>query len=250
MNTESFEQIAQRVVSAGRKSGGIGTLGEKTLHTVLKYYLEPDSAWHEVRVGPFVADILGRDGILEIQTRNFWNLRKKLAYFLPEHPVTVVYPAVRQKWLRWVDPETGEVTKRRKSPKTGTPAEIFSELSRIRPLLFERNLSLRILLIDVEETRFLNGWSDDRKRGSARYDRIPLALCGDITISSPSGYARLLPPGLPSPFTTKDFGRLASLSLHAAQNAVHILTLAGVLRCTGKAGRMNLYEIIEPDDRD
>ena len=45
---------------------GIGTLGEKTLHRVLKAYFQPDPSKCEVRVGPYVADALTESGIVEI----------------------------------------------------------------------------------------------------------------------------------------------------------------------------------------
>jgi hypothetical protein len=140
---------------------GIGTLGEKTLHTALKRYIEPDCTWHEVRIGPYVADIMTDSGVTEIQTRGFSNMRKKLEYLLARCKVTVVYPVPHEKWVSWIDPETGEVSAKHKSPKTGTPSEIFRELVHIKYLLKEPNLTLRVLLVDMEETRFLNGWSRD-----------------------------------------------------------------------------------------
>ena len=50
---------------------GIGTLSEKTLHSVLKNYFEPFSENHEIKIGNYVADIVGENGIIEIQTRQF-----------------------------------------------------------------------------------------------------------------------------------------------------------------------------------
>ena len=38
--------------------GSIGTLGEKTLHSVLKYYLEPCDDFHEVAIGRYKRVIL------------------------------------------------------------------------------------------------------------------------------------------------------------------------------------------------
>jgi hypothetical protein len=242
MEQETFEQTAKRVAGAGRISDGIGTLREKTLHTVLKYYIEPDAVWHEVKVGPYVADIMGSDGIIEIQTRNFSNMRKKLAFLLEQYHVTVVYPAVRLKWLSWIDPVTGEVTKKHKSPKTGTPSAVFAELARIRPLLRSKNLSLKVVLLDMEETRFLNGWSTDKKRGSRRCDRIPVELCSEIAVDKPDDYHRLIPPLLPPVFTTKDYQKQGAVSLSAAQTAVNILVYVGAVRQVGKQGRLNTYE--------
>ena len=58
---ESLE-LAQK-----ESAGGVGTLGERTLHAALKYYLQPDPAFHEIKVGRWVADIQDSWGITEIQ---------------------------------------------------------------------------------------------------------------------------------------------------------------------------------------
>lgn len=74
----------------------IGTRGERALHAALKRRIEPDESLHEIPCMGFVADICNASGIVEIQTRAFDRLRGKLARYLPEMPVTLVYPAVRQ----------------------------------------------------------------------------------------------------------------------------------------------------------
>ena len=70
-----------------------------------------------MKVGSFVADIVGENGIIEIQTRGFDRLGRKLDAFLEAARVTVVYPVVPKRGLCWVDPETGEIFEKRKSPK-------------------------------------------------------------------------------------------------------------------------------------
>jgi hypothetical protein len=105
-----------------------------------------------------------------------------------------------------------------------------------------KNLSLKVVLLDMEETRFLNGWSSDKKRGSRRCDRIPVALCGEIAVDKPDDYHKLMPPSLPPVFTTKDFQKLGAVSLSAAQTAVNILSFVGVVRRLGKLGRLYTYE--------
>lgn len=89
----------------------------KTVHAVLKRFYEPDPEHQEIPVENFVADIL-RDGeIIEIQTRGFNKLRRKLDTFLKYYPVTIVYPIIHTKWLYWINEETGELSPKRKSPK-------------------------------------------------------------------------------------------------------------------------------------
>ena len=47
--------------------------------------------------------------------------------------------------------ETGETSKRRKSPKTGNEYSAFRELYRIKSQLKHPNLRLKLVLIDVDE---------------------------------------------------------------------------------------------------
>lgn len=245
MDTQRFEDACHAVIGCERERDGIGTLGEKTLHAVLKRYFEPCADCHEIKVGGFVADILGEDGIIEIQTAGFDRLRKKLAAFLDCTRVTVVYPIPQTKYLCWIDPATGAVTKKRKSPKTGTVCDAFYELYKIKPLLLHPHLRLCFVLLEMTEYRYLNGWSADKKKGSSRHDRIPTALRGELYAESASDYAALLPDALPPAFISKDLARSARLSRSSAQKALNVLYHIGAVRRVGKQGNAIVYERCE-----
>lgn len=116
-----FEQAKNRVIGIARERSGIGTLSEKTVHAVLKNYYAPDTDMHEIPIENFVADIYTGFEIIEIQTRSFHAMRRKLETFLPLYPVTIVYPIPHIKWLSWIDEETGEASPKRKSPKKEIP---------------------------------------------------------------------------------------------------------------------------------
>ena len=60
---------------------GIGTLSEKTVHAVMKNYYAPDTDMHEIPIENFVADIYTGQEIIEIQTRAFNKMRRKLTLF-------------------------------------------------------------------------------------------------------------------------------------------------------------------------
>ena len=175
-NQARFEQARNKIIGVDRQRLGIGTLSEKTVHAILKNYYEPDEDKQEIPIENYVADIYADGQIIEIQTRNFNVMRDKLKAFLPLYPVTIVYPIPREKWLIWIDEESGELSTRRKSPKKGNPYMIFPELYKIKMFLREENLRIRPVLLDMEEYRLLNGWSRDKKKGSSRFDRIPMAL--------------------------------------------------------------------------
>ena len=81
IDTERFLQARKEALGRVGGAGGIGTLSEKALHAALKSYYEPDFESREVKVGGFVADIVGENGIIEIQTRGFDRLGRKLDVF-------------------------------------------------------------------------------------------------------------------------------------------------------------------------
>lgn len=244
MDRITFNQAAARVLGRVHEEHGIGTLGEKTLHAVVKNYVEPDEDYHEVPLQGYVADVYREGHVFEIQTANFNTMREKLKTFLPLYQVTIVYPVPATKWLRWIDEETGEVTERRRSPKKGTPQAVFRELYKIKSFLRDPNLSIRILLIDMEESRLLNGWSRDRKKGSCRYDRVPVDLVEEIDLGCREDYRMLIPPELAG-FTSKEYARATKLTVKRAQTALNVLYDLGVVERTGKRGNSYLYDVVE-----
>lgn len=243
MDKQLFQQACDRIVlnKESYLSKGIGTLGEKTLHSVLKHYFEPDENCHEIKMANYVADIVAEHGIIEIQTRQFNALRKKLECYLAQTDVTIVYPVAKTKWLIWIDQATGEITKKRRSPKTGKPYEIFYELYKIKNMLSHPNLHFCIVLLDLEEYRYLNGWSENKKKGSTRYDRIPVDIAAEVYIGSSDDYLKLIPDELKNGFTVKDFKNASGLTLYTSGIALNVLHSVGAVIRTGKSGNAYVY---------
>ncbi len=242
MDIGKFGKACEKIMTSQHRREGIGTLGEKTLHAILKYFFEEDENYHEIKVGNFYADILNQAGITEIQTRQWNKLREKLKAFLPEHKVTLVYPVAYTKWLLWINEETGEISNKRLSPKKGSAYDIFIELYRIKNFLNDKNLRLSIVLLDIEEYRLLNGWSRDGKKGSWRHDRIPKGLRNVININTKEDYSILIPDTLPESFTSKDFAKASGLRLSNAQTALNILYYVNAIERVGKKGNMFIYQ--------
>lgn len=245
MDQKAFQAAKEKIIGADRQRLGIGTLSEKTVHAIVKNYYEPDEDHQEIPIENYVADIYSDGKIIEIQTRQFNKLRDKLNAFLPLYPVTIVYPIPREKWLIWIDEESGDLSKPRKSPLKGTPYMVFPELYKIKMFLKDPNLRFRLILMDMEEYRLLNGWSKDRKKGSSRYDRIPKELVEEIEISRPEDYMQFVPYELDGQFTVKEFGKAAHISVSLARIVLNILYFMGTVERTGKQGNSYLYEILE-----
>lgn len=245
MDQERFEKAKNSIVGKTRKPCGIGTYKEKTLHAVLKEYYAPDKDMQEIPLEGCVADIFTGSEIIEIQTANFNKLRGKLDRFLPLYPVTVVYPVPQIKYLIWLEEETGVCSKPRKSNVKGSVYRAFYELYKIKAYLPNQNLRLCFPMLEIEEYRLLNGWSRDKKKGSCRYDRIPVALLSEVRFDCVEDYIQLIPYELPEPFTAAEFGKAIKERKEIASNVLHILHYLQVVERKGKTGNAYLYQVKE-----
>lgn len=242
--TVEFYDALALVRDGGARDGGIGTLGEKTVHATLKLWLDEDTAHHEVTLpNGCVADIFDGARVTEIQTANFSGFRKKLERLLDQYPVTVVHPLVHDKWIRWIDPTTGESAPPRRSNRRGRFTDAGCELIYILPLLGHPNLTIRLVMLDVEEHRLLDGWGNGGKRGAHRVERLPISLTDTVTLKTAADYAALLPSALVAPFTAAQFGKAARLQGRKLHGALKVLMSVGVLR-REKDGQKYLYYIV------
>lgn len=248
MDKELFFNACQRIINREHKLNGIGTYGEKTVHAVLKCCYEPFEDNHEQKIGGYVADIVGENGIIEIQTAGFDKLRGKLEAFLSVTKVTVVYPIPYNKWLINISPETGSVGSKRKSPKKGSPYDVFYELYKIKPFLAHENFRLHIIMLDIEEYRCppeTSGLKRGRRKGYTRYDRIPVNFADEICINEKSDWIKLIPNGLEEAFTSKDFAKSAGIHISTAQTALNILSYTNTVQRIGKSGNSIVYKITD-----
>ncbi len=259
---------AQARVSAAEAADAphIGTLGEKRLHAAVKRYLCPDESCHERPVGEMiaaagastkkrriVADILCGDEIIEVQTGGFYPLREKVAWYLANTDlrVTVVHPLAAVKYLSWIEPETGDIRSRTRSPKRGRVKDIARELYWLSEFVGNERFALRLLLLELEEYRMADGWSKDGKRGSNRYERFPTALLGDVTLATAEDYATyFLPTSLSAPaadgsrpsFAAADYAKATAIRGKATYSMIHLLERLSLIRETEeKQGRSRTY---------
>lgn len=237
---QAFLAACRAVQAMGRAEQGVGTLGEKTLHAVLKRMIEPDMARHEVKLGRYMADVYNERGVFEVQTRNLHKLKPKLTALLPYYPVTVVVPVVETKWLRTMDPETGEITGTRRSPKRGKAAALLPQLVYLKPLLRDPNLSFLLVRLEGEELRMP---THQRRRPVTPLEFAPTRFLGTVRLGSAADYAALLPPDLPETFTARALAKGLGLPLGQGSAAANVLSHMGVIRQVGRIKSAYLYSI-------
>lgn len=243
MDKQRFICALNDVQSNGHIQNGIGTLHEKTMHAVLKKYFEPYSDNHETAIGKYVADIVGEQGIIEIQTGAFERLNPKLAEFLEFARTTVVYPVSICNVICKID-ENGEIT-RRKSPLSGSVLSLFDELYKISAHLKNERLRICVILLKTEEYRRVCSKKQSRK-GFIRLQRVPTELVDEIYIDCPSGFARFFQSGISAPYTAAEYAKAQSIDLNTARLMLYTFTKAGIISRVGKRGRAYLYT--KPDN--
>ncbi|MCD4685116.1 MAG: hypothetical protein K8S97_04175 [Anaerolineae bacterium] len=200
-------------------------------------------------VDGFVIDLV-RDNLpggllIEIQTRGFSNMKRKLHQLLNDHRVRVVYPIAAEKWIVRLD-ANGNRIGRRKSPKRGAVIDVAAELVSFPTLLDHPNFTLDVLLIQEEEHRRK---STDRRRGWRRkgwltHERRLLKVVEQHTLTSSADLCALLPDDLPDPFTTADIAAATGRPRRLAQQIAYCLRESGALETVGKRGNAWLYRVV------
>ena len=229
----------------------IGVLREKSLHSILKQFVSQDERTHEIRIEGrctdgkhgYIADVCVGKQIYEIQTGGFYPLIPKITYYLNEtdYDITVIHPIPFVRYKVWIEPETGEIKNRRRSPRRGRAEDALREFFWIREMLSSPRLHVLLLFLEEEEYRYLDGWSCDKKRGSNRCERVPISLLGRVDLMSRDDYAAFLPPVLPEEFTASDLGAVLHLRGRAIYSALKLFLSLGFLEQSGVRGRSTLY---------
>lgn len=223
-------------------SQGIGSLNESTLHAAIKeWYAQPQDRF-EVSVDGSIIDLIRGTQLIEIQTSNFAALRKKLTKLIDRHPVRVIYPLARFKWIVRTSGK-GDTLGKRKSSKIGKLIDIFEELIRIPDLIKHPNFALEILVVDIEEVRTADGKGSRWRKGVSIKDRRLVQVVESHELKRVQDYLRFLPDGLESPFTNKTLADALGIQVFETSRITYTMRRMGLLERTGKYRNELLYVV-------
>lgn len=215
---------------------------EYSLHSAIKEWYAISGDKIEVKVEDFVIDILRGKLLIEIQTQNFSAVKKKLIKLLLNNQVRLVYPIAKLKWIVHLS-MSGEVFRRRKSPKKGKLADLFYELVHTPRLIKDRNFSLEVLLIEEEEVRCNDSRGSWRRRGVSVKDRRLLNVFDRIVFEESQDFLRFLPTEMNEYFTNKVLAQKLGVSLRLAQKITYCLSKMGAISIAGKKRNELLFRI-------
>lgn len=239
MAIDSYNENADR--------DSIGVLREKMLHSVIKSALSHNGGECEVRInGHNIADCLKDNTVYEVQTESLFPAKKKLEFYLEntDYNVDIVFPIPSEKYVAWVDPESGDVHSSGKKCKSRTLADYARELSYVADYVGNGRVTLTLLYISETEYRFLDGKrSRDKKRGSTRIERIPTRLiCGE-ELCDKRDFMALLPTL--DRFTRKEYMKDKKIrSVRQMYFAISTLLRLGFIVEDGKQGNAICYKTV------
>ncbi len=227
-----------------REDGSIGTLKEKTLHRQLKgIYAEGGCV--EYQVGSYVCDARRPSGeLIEIQTANFSAIASKLKHLASSAPVRLVHPVAVERYIEVRD-QQGSLLRKRKSPRKGSPWNLYTHLVRTPTLMDTPNLTIEVLLIAERETRVDDGRGSWRRKGVSILDRYLVGILDSVVLRRPADLLTLLPTDLPEPFTSSDLAREAGIATGLARKALYVLVRNELIEELPRKGRAKRYALTE-----
>ena len=224
------------------QSNPIGTLNEKTLHADLKWLYSESRDQLEKRVGNYVIDIVRDDLLIEIQTSNFANIRKKLENLIQDNKVRLIHPIVRDKWISNIDNQLNTVGRRRLSPKHCSYIDIFEELIRIPHIISHPNFTVELLLVQIEEIREKNNQRSWRRKGWSIFDKKLVRIVERKQFENPNDFLCFIPKSLEPPFTNLELARSLKKPIRLVRKISYCLRKMGMLKVVGKKGNAYLFD--------
>lgn len=223
------------------EEAGINISNESSLHDSIKRWYVKQGDRVEAKVNGYIIDIK-RDGLLiEIQTKNFYAISKKIRKLLESFQVKLVYPVSRTKYISKIHAETRQVINRRKSPKSRTDLHIFQELLRAPDLINHPNFSIQILFIEEEEVRCDDGKGSWRRKGISIVDRRLIEVLESKDFCCKEDFLDLLSDSLIESFTNKELSEVMKVSTSVAQKITYTLKKMGAIIEVGKKGNALVY---------
>jgi hypothetical protein len=139
--------------------------------------------------------------------------------------------------------QDGSEISRRRSPKRGIAADVCEELVSFPSLLSHPNFTLEIALIEEEEIRRPDAEKGWRRGGFVIEERRLVDVLETVELDSPEELLRLLPEGLPDPFTTADLADGLGRSRHLAREVAYCIRVSGAVETVGRDKRGILYQL-------
>jgi stalled ribosome alternative rescue factor ArfA len=191
-----------------------------------------------------VADGISAEGeLIEVQIGSFAPLKRKAPELVKLGRLRVVYPVMLAKYIEVYNAK-GKREYRRKSPRRGSPYDLFNALVYAPELPLIRGLAIELVMLDASEQRIRDGKGSWRRKGLSIKDRQLLAVHERICLEKPADYLRFIPFTPAECFTSASLGERAGIRRELAQKTLYVLARLGIIEKTGKQRNAAVYRII------
>ncbi|AEF81804.1 hypothetical protein TREAZ_0912 [Leadbettera azotonutricia ZAS-9] len=209
---------------------------------MLKFRYGGEGGQTEAPIGDYVCDARTEEGeLIEVQTGSFGPLKEKAKALAKKNKLRIIHPIVLQKTIELYDTK-GTCLRSRKSPRKGSPWDIFKVLLYAPELPLVKNLTIELALIDINEKRIDDGKGSWRRKKATIADKSLSAWHSSIILSSIKDYARFIPYDEEDTFTVKDFAQKTKINTTLAQKTLYTLTRMSLVTRIGKQGNSYLYQ--------
>jgi len=208
------------------------------LHADLKNIYKTEYGKTEVKINNFIIDVVNENNLLiEIQTRNFSQIREKLITLLNDNfSIILVHPIYEEKIFRSKIDDRVSI---RTSPKKENLLTIFNELIYIPELFSYKNFNLEIVFAKIEiiRTKIKNKYKirDKKLLGIKRVTKF--TKLEDLLF--------IIPYDLQNHLTTKNLMQRLEINYSLASKIVYFFVKTGVLKMIQKEGNLKIYQVIK-----
>jgi hypothetical protein len=218
---------------------------ETSLHRQLKALYAGDDGSQEVVCEGYRIDAVRGGELIEIQHGSLAAIRDKIRRLLKGHRVRIVKPIVANKLLVKLDKRGGAELDRRRSPKRGTLLNVFDELVYFTRIFPHEQLTLEVVLVDVEERRYPGRGKRRRRRRDGKdfqiEDQRLMGIVASQSFATAADLRKLLPRRMPRQFHTAHRAERLKTPRWTAQRIAYCLREMGAVEIVGKEGNAILY---------
>jgi hypothetical protein len=218
---------------------------ETSLHRQLKAIYAGDDGLQEVVCDGYRIDAVRGGELIEIQHGSLAAIRDKTRRLLTKHRVRIVKPIVANKLLVKLDRRGGSELDRRRSPKRGKLLDVFDELVYFTRVFPHEQLTLEVVLVDVEELRYPGCGKRRRRRREGQdfqiEDQRLMGVVESKSFATAADLRKLLPSRMPKQFHTAQLAERMKAPRWTAQRIAYCLREMGAVEIVGKQGNAIVY---------
>jgi hypothetical protein len=116
---------------------------------------------------------------------------------------------------------------------------------RIPDLFSKGNLSIEVLMTEVEEIWCNDGKGSWRRKGASIKDRRLIRVFERVMFEDKADFLRVLPKDLPDPFSNRNLSESLRIPINQSRKMTYSLRKIGTIKHAGRNGRQMLFRTLQ-----